>query len=232
MRAENSTGFKGVSLTDRGKPFKATLMRGGRRSTWAPSCRRRRRRSPSAFLGPEGVAAALAVAAPEPAPMTAAQAHARRRRRGWRWCAPKLDGLQGRAPRAQARASRFGQPDAELAQQQSGQLRDGGGGGARRRALSRAEGVAGLAAAAPAAAQAHAAAAVEGLALVRADNPTGFKGVSRNNAGGKPFVRRCGMASAPSTSAPSRRRRRRRSPSPASSGRRASRHRSRRSPRR
>ena len=37
------------------------------------------------------------------------------------------------------------------------------------------------------AAEAHAAAAAEGLALLRADNPTGFKGVSRSGSGSKPF---------------------------------------------
>ena len=37
------------------------------------------------------------------------------------------------------------------------------------------------------AAEAHAAAAAEGLALVRAENATGFKHVAHNNAGGKPF---------------------------------------------
>ena len=38
------------------------------------------------------------------------------------------------------------------------------------------------------AAEAHAAAAAEGLALVRAETPTGFKGVSRNsNSAIKPF---------------------------------------------
>ena len=36
-------------------------------------------------------------------------------------------------------------------------------------------------------AEAHAAAAAEGLVLVRADNMTGFKGVSHSNIISKPF---------------------------------------------
>ena len=36
-------------------------------------------------------------------------------------------------------------------------------------------------------AEAHAAAAAEGLALLRAENATGFKGVNRNTGRGKPF---------------------------------------------
>ena len=74
------------------------------------------------------------------------------------------------------------------------------------------------------AAEAHAAAAEEGLALLRAENPTGFKGVSRNHLRQQAVPGAAdGTAGATATSAPSRRRRRRRSPSRASSGRRASR---------
>ena len=40
------------------------------------------------------------------------------------------------------------------------------------------------------AAEAHAAAAAEGLALLRAENSTGFKGVNRRATARKPFARR------------------------------------------
>ena len=71
------------------------------------------------------------------------------------------------------------------------------------------------------AAEAHAAAAAEGVALVRADNATGFKGVSHSNSASKPFQASLWHGGRDNYRATSRRRRRRRSPSRASSGRRA-----------
>ena len=80
------------------------------------------------------------------------------------------------------------------------------------------------------AAEAHAAADEEGLSLVRAENATGFKHVAvTNGTGSKPF--QALLQHGGRKVATSRRRRRRRSPSPASSGQRASRRRSRQSPR-
>ena len=61
-------------------------------------------------------------------------------------------------------------------------------------------------------AEAHAAAAAEGLVLVRADNTTGFKGVSHSNIISKPFKaelwRRRPAASGPPRAAPAPPRRR------------------------
>jgi hypothetical protein len=75
LRAENSTGFYGVSPnTGRGKPFKAQLKQGGRNNNLGYfATAEEAALAVARFLGPEGVAAELA---PEPAPMTAAEAHA------------------------------------------------------------------------------------------------------------------------------------------------------------
>ena len=78
VRAENSSGFKGVFRPSRksstSKPFEAQLTHGGRQKylgTFATA--EEAALAVARALGPAGVAAALA---PEPASMTAAEAHA------------------------------------------------------------------------------------------------------------------------------------------------------------
>ena len=82
LRAENSTGFKRVTLESRSvsKPFKATAWHGGRNKHLGMFATAEEAALVVArFLGPEGVAAALAADAAkalQPAPMTAAEVHA------------------------------------------------------------------------------------------------------------------------------------------------------------
>ena len=77
VRAENSTGFKGVyrggAKSSAGKPFKAELRN---KSLGYFATAEEAALAVARFLGPEGVAAALAPPAPEPPPMTAAEARA------------------------------------------------------------------------------------------------------------------------------------------------------------
>ena len=109
LRAENATGFKGVSFSANvSKPFAAKLKQGGRNTSLGCfATGEEAALAVARLLGPEGVATALTPPAPEPEPMTAAEAYA--------------------------------------------------------------------------------AAAEEGLSLLRAENPTGFKGVAFSDIVSKPF---------------------------------------------
>ena len=108
LRADNQTGFKGVSYEDRKRKFHAWAHRQGHSVSLGHFVTAEEAALAVArFIGPEGIAAALAPLAPEPVPMTAEEAHA--------------------------------------------------------------------------------AAVAEGLSLVRADNPTGFKNVSRDSRRSRPF---------------------------------------------
>jgi hypothetical protein len=199
--AENATGFMGVSSSSSAtKPFKAQASRGGRQQHLGCfATAEEAALAVARFLGPEGVAAALAPPEPKPAPMTAAEAHA----------AAAAEGLALR--RAENPA---GFKHVAVANGGAGSklfmasVRQGG----RKKLLGRfvtaeeaalavarflgPEGVAAALAADAAkasepapmtAAEAHATAAAEGLALLRAKNSTGFKGVSRLKGRTKPF---------------------------------------------
>ena len=79
IRAENPTGFKGVSRRSATtiKPFLAQLTQGGRPNyLGAFVTAEEAALAVARFLGPEGVAAELAPTEPEPTPMTAAEVHA------------------------------------------------------------------------------------------------------------------------------------------------------------
>ena len=193
VRAENATGFKGVSRGGKcseSKPFKAQLWHSGRHNTLGYfATAEEAALAVARFLGPEGIAAALAPPAPEPAPMTAAEVHA----------AAVEEGLTLLRAENTAGFMYVGRHDTkgkpfQASLRHSGQQHHlGYFATAEEAALAVArflgpECVAAALAAPMTAAEAHAAAAAEGLALLRAENPTGFKGVSRNsNSAIKPF---------------------------------------------
>ena len=198
LHAENATGFKGVSYSNNlSKPFKAQLEHGGRtQSLGRFATAEAAALAVARFLGPERVAAALTPAAPAPT-MTAAEAHAAAEEEGLTLLrADNSTGFKnvqrqgsGSTPfRAQLRHGGHQHNLGQFATAEEAAL-----------AVARVLGPEGVAAAlsppapereeaAMTAEEAIALAAAEGLTLVRAENPTGFKHVSRNpRSASKPF---------------------------------------------
>jgi len=195
LGADNETGFKGVKRNTSNTStisFKAQLMRGGRTiylGIFATA--EEAALAVARFLGPEGVVASLAAAASaalEPAPMTAAEAHAAAAAEGLALlCAENSTGFKD--VRRSGKSSGSKPFTAEL---RHGGRKNylGAFATAEEAALAVArflgpEGVTAALAPEPApmtAEEAHAAAAAEGLTLLRAENTTGFKNVSRKTA--------------------------------------------------
>jgi hypothetical protein len=191
LRAESSTGFKGVSRSKSvTTPFKAQLWRDGDSNYLGMfATAEEAALAVARFLGPEGVTAALA---PEPTPMTAAEAHAAAAAEGLSLV--PADGPTGF--KGVSRSGTAAKPFAARLWHGWHHKHLGCFATAEEAALAVArclgpEGVAAALAPEPTpmtAAEAHAAAAAEGLTLLRAENVTGFKGVSRaGRSASKPF---------------------------------------------
>ena len=201
---KSKTGFWGVHRSPNDadmRPFRATPYHGGRqRHLGSFATAEEAALAVARFLGPAGVAAVLAPPAPEPAPMTAADAHAAAAEEGLALLrAENAAGFKG-VSRTGGSASKPFQAQLMLGGRTNylGYFAT-----AEEAALAVArflgpEGVAAeLAPPAPpapeptmTAAEAHATAAAEGLALLRADNPTGFKFVGHIDKASKPFKAR------------------------------------------
>ena len=201
VRADNTTGFKGVSHSNIiSKPFKAELWRAGRkRNLGYFATAEEAALAVARALGPEVVASALTPPMPEPAPMAPEETHAAAAAEGLTLL--RADNTAGFLNVTRARIHESKPFVAEVSR---GVRRHylGCFATAEEAALAVArflgpEGVVAVLAVNAAkalepapmtAAEANALAGAEGLALLRAENSTGFKGVGRQHSASKPFM--------------------------------------------